>query len=144
MAPVPAFQYNDSQFRAQFPVFADTTAYPQATLAQYFTTSGMYVANSNYGYLAAAGSTLTCLYLLTAHLAQLATQIADGQMPSIISASGIDKINVTLEPPPATSSWEWWLQTTGYGSQLLAMLEGMSVGGFYVPGGLGRRGFGGL
>ena len=49
MAPVPAFQYNDSQFRAQFPVFADTTAYPQATLAQYFTTSGMYVANSNYG-----------------------------------------------------------------------------------------------
>ena len=142
MPCTPAFQYNDAQFRAQFPVFADATAYPQATLSQYFTTGGLYVANSNYGYLAAAGATLTCLYLLTAHLAQLATQIADGQTPVIVSASSIDKISVTLEPPPATSAWEGWLQTTAYGSQLLAMLEGLSVGGFHVAGSIGRQGFG--
>ena len=141
MSCPPAFQYSDSQFRAQYQAFSDPTAYPQATLQQYFTTAGLYVANTNYGFLAQAGATLTCLYLLTAHLAQLATQIANGQVPYVLSASGIDKISVTLEPPPAKNLWAWWLSTTAYGAQLLATLEAQSIGGFYTPGGWGRAGF---
>lgn len=138
----PAFFYNDAQFRSQFPAFSNSTTYPEATLQQYFDTAGLYVANSNYGYLAAAGATLTSLYLLTAHLAQLATQLANGQTPTVMSGAGIDKISVSLEPPPAKSLWQWWLSTTAYGAQLLAMLQAQAVGGFYVPGGLGRSGFG--
>ena len=137
----PAFSYNDAQFRSQFPAFANTTTYPQTTLQQYFTTAGLYIANTNYGFLAQAGASLTGLYLLTAHLAQLATLIASGQTPSIVSASGIDKISVTLEPPPLQNQYQWWLSTTPYGAQLLALLQAQSVGGFYQPGGLGRAGF---
>ena len=139
----PYYTYVDADFRAQYPAFANTTAYPMATLQQYYNTAGLYVANSNYGFLAQAGATQTCLYLLTAHLAQLATQLANGQTPYIVSASGIDKINVTLEPPPAANAFQWWLQTTAYGSQLLALLEVQAVGGFYQTGGLGRAGFSG-
>ena len=132
--------YNDTDFRAQFPAFANTTTYPEAVLQQYFNTAGLYVANTNYGWLASVNGTLTALYLLTAHLAQLSTQIAAGQTPQIVTGSGIDKINVTLEPPPAKNAWQFWLQTSPYGSQLLALLQSLSVGGFYTPGGLGRAG----
>ena len=142
MACAPAFQYNDADFRAQYPAFSDQVAYPTSALQQYFNTAGLFVANSNYGWLAAAGATLTALYLLTAHLAQLATKLANGETPAVMSGAGIDKINVTLEPPPAKNLWQWWLSTTGYGAQLLALLLAQSVGGFFVPGSIGRQGFG--
>ena len=141
MGTQPAFSYNDAQFRSQFPVFANSTTYPEATLSQYFDTAGLYVANTKYGFLAQAGATLTCLYLLTAHLAQISAQIANGQTPSVISGAGIDKISVSLEPPPVESQFRWWLNTTAYGANLLAMLEAQAIGGFYSPGSLGRGGF---
>lgn len=138
---VPAYFYNDTQFRTAFPAFADPTAYPQSTLSMYFDTSGLYVANSNFGFLAAAGATLHCLYLLTAHLAQLGTQIAAGNSGGVIINATIDKITVGLQEAVLHNQWQYWLQSTPYGMQLLALLQVQSVGGFYVPGGIGRSGF---
>ncbi len=141
MICTPAFSYNDAAFRQQYPAFANTTTYPQATLQQYFTTSGLFVQNVNYGWLSYAGATLTGLYLLTAHLAQLAMLVAAGQTPGIETSATVDKISVTMDPPPKPNQWQWWLNQTAYGQQLLAMLQAQSVGGMYVRGGPGRAGF---
>ena len=137
----PAYFYNDAQFRTQFPAFSNATTYPQATLQQYFNTAGLIVANNNYGPLQCAGATLTCLYLLTAHLAQIGTQIAAGQQGGIVVQAAIDKINITLQEFQYPNQWQFWLASTPYGAQLLAILQAQSIGGFSFPAGLGRAGF---
>lgn len=142
MGQTPAFTYNDTQFRQEYPAFADQAAYPRATLQQYFNTAGFMVANTKYGWLAAAGATLTCLYLMTAHLASLGTIIAAQSTPGIVTGATIEKVSVTLEPPPGKTQWQWWLNLSPYGSQLLVILTAQSIGGFYTPGGMGRAGFG--
>ena len=137
-----AYSYNDAQFRAAFPAFANTTTYPESVLQMYFDTAGFYVANSNYGPLACAGATLQALYLVTAHLAQIGQQISQGQTSGIVVAATIDKINVTTQQFEYPNQWQFWLGSTEYGKQLLAMLQVQSVGGYYIPGSLGRAGFG--
>lgn len=137
----PAFTYNDTQFRAAFPYFANTTTYPEALMQLYFNTAGLYVQNTNYGFLAQAGATLQCLYLMTAHLAYMGTQIMNGQTPGITIQATIDKISVGLQQAVLKNQWQYWLQSTPYGQQLLALLQVQSVGGFYNAGGIGRAGF---
>ena len=139
MACPPAFSFNYASFTTQFPAFA--TSPNQATLQQYFNTAGLYVANSNYGFLAAAGATLQCLYLLTAHLAYIGNQIAAGQTPGVTIEASIDKISVGLQQAVLKNQWQYWLQSSPYGQQLLALLQVQSVGGFSVPGGMWRAGF---
>ena len=39
------------------------------------------------------------------------------------------------------NQWQYWLNSTEYGKQLLAILQAQSVGGLYAPGGAGRAGF---
>lgn len=135
------YSYNDAQFRVQFPAFADPAAYPDVTLQQYFNAAGLFVQNTSYGFLAQAGATLYCLYLLTAHLAFMSTQIMNGQTPGITINATIDKITVGLQEAVLKNQWQYWLASTPYGAQLLALLQAQSIGGFYEPGGLGRAGF---
>lgn len=142
MTTSPYFVYNDAQFRAAFPAFASTTTYPAALLQLYFDRAGFYVANSNYGLLFRIGATLHCLYLLTAHLAQIGQQISLGQTSGIVVSATIEKITVEIQQFQYPNQWQIWLASTEYGKQLLALLQVQSVGGFYVPGSIGRAGFG--
>ena len=142
---MPSINYNDTAFRALFPAYASTTTYPAATLQVYWNTAILYI-NNQYGGCYCGGMSLAqqtqALNLMTAHLVYLNGLITAGQVPQIITAAGIDKINVTMEPPPAKNQWQYWLQTTPYGQQLMALLQVIGVGGFYAssaPG--GRAGF---
>lgn len=137
----PAFTYNDAQFRAQFPAFANTATYPATTISGLYDVAGLYVQNTKYGWLARACATQYALYLLTAHLLQIQALTLAGQQPAIMTGAGIDKISVTVLPPEVPNAWQFWLQTTTYGSALLALLNVTSAGGLYTPGSLGRRGF---
>ncbi len=139
--PSPAFSYNDAQFRAMFPAFANSATYPESVLQLYFNTAGLIIANSNFGPLARACATLTCLYLATAHLAQIGQQIAAGQTSGVVVGASIDKISVELQQFEFPNQWQLWLSGTEYGKQLLAILQAQSVGGFSTVGGLGRAGF---
>jgi hypothetical protein len=71
---------------------------------------------------------------MTAHLTQLSVQIAAGQTSYLIQGSTIDKITVNLTPPPLPNQFRWWLETTVYGQQLMALLQVRSSGGFYYGG----------
>lgn len=148
-----AITFNPTAFRAGFPQFADPTAFPDIKLQAHFDLATTYVSADTYGDMTAAARAYV-LDLMTAHLLALGVIIANGNysgQPGIVSASRVGDVQVTLQPPPAKGQWSWWLNTTPYGAQLVALLEAQSVGGFFV-GGLPERaafrrvggGFGGV
>jgi hypothetical protein len=142
---MPCINYNDSAFRALFPAYANTTTYPASTLQVYWTTATAYV-NNMYGGWYTGGLTLNqqtlALNQMTAHLVFLSGLAVAGNTPGIVVGATIDKVSVTLEPPPAPNQWQWYLNQTPYGQQLLALLQVASAGGFYISTAVpGRAGF---
>ena len=127
-------------FRALFPQFADATKWPDAALSIQFGAATGYVSADTYGDMPVAART-NALYLMTAHLLALGVIIAQnnysGQV-GVVQGAVVDHVQITLTPPPVKSQWQWWLNTTPYGAQLLGLLEAQAGGGFYV-GGLPER-----
>jgi hypothetical protein len=128
-------------FRILFPQFADPTAFPDVKVSANFDMATGYVSADTYGDMPVAART-QALNLMTAHLLALGVIIAQnnysGQV-GIVTGATVDSVAITLAAPPSGSSqWKWWLNTTPYGAQLVALLEAQSVGGFFV-GGLPER-----
>lgn len=71
---------------------------------------------------------------MTAHLTALSDLAAQSQTPGYEQSATIDKVSVSLTPPPNKNQWQFWLNTTPYGMQLLALLQSKSAGGFYIGG----------
>jgi hypothetical protein len=137
--------YNDTAFRALFPAYANTVTFQAAQVQAFWDTATAYVSNRSGGCytggLTPAQQTLA-LNQMTAHLLYLNAQIAAGTTPGVMTGATIDKISVTLEPPPAPNQWQYWLNQSPYGQQLLALLQVASVGGFYVTSSVpGQAGF---
>lgn len=125
--------FDVAAFRISFPAFANDTTYPSAVLQGYWDTGICIVSDENYGWMQGACRT-RALNLLTAHLAALADIIASGQTPGLVNSATIDKVSVSLTPPPIRDQWDWWFSLTPYGQQFLVILQAKSVGGFYVGG----------
>lgn len=127
-------------FRALFPQFADAAKWPDAALSIQFGAATGYVSADTYGDMTVAART-NALYLMTAHLLALGVIVAQnnysGQV-GVVQGAVVDHVQITLTPPPVKSQWQWWLNTTPYGAQLLGLLEAQAAGGFYV-GGLPER-----
>ena len=125
-------------FRSQFPVFTNATTYPTPMLQMYWDMAICYINDEgNYGWLNGVCRQLA-LDLMTAHLTALSLLIVAGQVPGLVQSATIDKVSVSLTPPPQPNQWQWWLGLTPYGQQLLALLQTRAVGGFYI-GGLPER-----
>ena len=141
---MPCINYNDTAFRALFAPYANTTTYPANIIQGYWNSAILYISNRYGGRF--TGKTVAqqtqMINLMTAHLLYLAGLIAGGNTPGIITGATIDKISVTIEPPPVKNQWQYWLQTTPYGQELLALLQVVGVGGFYATSAPpGRAGF---
>lgn len=142
-------RYNDATFRALFTSYANAIAYPEAMVQLFWDNATAYISNRSGGCycggLSLAQQTLA-LNQMTAHLLYLNGIIATNNTPGIVTGATIDKVTITLEPPPQTNQWQWWLNQSPYGQQLLALLQVASVGGIYTttaaPGRAGFR-FGG-
>ena len=139
-----AINYNDSAFRALFPAYADSGTYPMATLQGYWNSAILYVNNCGWSAMSLAQQT-QAINLMTAHIAYINGIIASGNIPAMVNGASIDKISVTLQPPPfGSSQFKWWLGLSPYGQQLLALFAVVGVGGYYstaaIPGRLGFRG----
>jgi hypothetical protein len=131
---LPILTFDVTLFRQQFPVFANATAYPDAMLQMYWDMAVCYVTDvGNYGWLQGNCRQLA-INLMTAHLTALSVIVAGGQVPGLVQSATIDKVSVSLTPPPLKNQWQWWLSTTPYGQQLLALLQNRSVGGWYIGG----------
>jgi hypothetical protein len=140
-------------FRLLFPQFASPTTFPDVKIQAEFGMATGYVSPDTYGDMPAAARS-SALGLMTAHLLALGVIIAQnnysGQV-GIVTAATIDGVSITLAPPPQRGQWRWWLNTTPYGAQLVALLDAQAAGGFFI-GGLPERsafrrvggGFGGV
>lgn len=129
------FTFDVAAFRLAFPAFADSTLFPTETLQMNWDTAGCYVDNTNSNCEALSGDCrLRALNLMTAHLTALSALVAAGQIPGLVQTATVDKVSVSLTPPPLKTQWQWWLSLTPYGQQLLALLQVSGVGGFYIGG----------
>lgn len=126
--------FDVTAFRAMFPAFADPLKYPDATLQMWWTMAIQYISDMDNCVI--EGDTLQlALNLMTAHLAQSFTMLANGQTnPGIITGATEGSVSVSMTPPPAKNMWQYWLATTPYGQQLQALLSALVVGGFTIGG----------
>lgn len=123
-------------FRAQFPQFATIATISDATITAQFAAATNYVSDQYGSWYNNCNANLQiqALYLMTAHLCAITLNIAAGTVAGVLTASTVDKVSITLEPPPLTNQWQYWLATTPYGQQLLAMFQVNAVGGMYFGG----------
>lgn len=74
-------------------------------------------------------------FLLTAHLLTINKNILSGDTSGGIQTSAsIDKISVSIAPPPYSDGWEYWLNQTPYGQELLAYINIKVVTPGYIGG----------
>lgn len=127
--------FDSVAFRAQFPAFTSTTKYPDGQLSGYFTMATVYIYPKDWSGLCGAQLQLV-LDLMTAHLTWLNQLVVSGNTAvAPLAGASIDKVSITLTPPPTnTSAWAYWLNSTPYGKQLLALLRLLSRGGGIVGG----------
>lgn len=127
--------FNDQNFRALFPPYSSTSAFPSSVLQLYWDTATAYINDrlNCSGGLKPAQQTLA-LNLMTAHLTYLTQLSNSGQAGGITTAATVDKVSVTLQPPPEVNQWQWWLNQSPYGQELLALLQIAAVGGLYIGG----------
>lgn len=137
--------FDPSAFRLAFPDFGSLASYPDAKLQRYFDMATAYINNRSGGCYGGGWklNQLTIgLNLMTAHLLTIANIIAGGNNTGVLTQATIDKVSVTIEPPPVPNQWQYWLQSTPYGAELLALLQVLSAGGYYITTGApGRAGF---
>jgi len=134
--------FNYSTFIALFPAYSNAAKYSQNTLQAFWNSAINYVSDID-GCGNVQGDTRDyAINLMTAHLTYISDLIASGTIPYLVQNSTIDKITVGLTPPPLKNQWQWWLSTSPYGQQLLALLQVNSAGGFYIGGSAPRAAFG--
>ena len=126
--------FDEPGFRLRFPAFSDPAAYPSPLLSAYFETATCYVDANDSRFI--GGVCLQrALELMTAHLAQIGTAAASGDMSTgVVTAASIDKISVTQQVRQTASSWAAFLLRTPYGQQLDALLRAKAAGGFTFGG----------
>ena len=122
-----------SDFRLQFPAFTSSVTYPDAQITMYFGMASDYISVTNYGLLVNGSRTLA-LYLLTAHLLQISVNFLNNKPAGTITSATEGSVSISLMQPQARNEWQFWLNQTGYGQQLLALIRVKAAFGFYTAG----------
>lgn len=130
-----SFIFDPVYFRAYFPQFGNPQIYTPDVLQQYWNWATYYIQNTTAFCSRLSGvSRLHALNLMTAHLALVNTLAGNNDTPGIVTEATVGHVDISLEPPPLPNQWQWWLDSTNYGQQLLALLQVKSVGGGYYGG----------
>lgn len=130
--------FNASTFKGLFPAFKDV---PDASLQITWNAATTFITDQTsrcYAGRFAPARQEYAIQLLTAHLSYLNANIASGNGGGLMQSATIDKVTVTLTPPPVPNEFRYWLNQSPYGQQLLALLETAAVGGFFAGGGAVR------
>jgi hypothetical protein len=134
-------------FRAQFPAFADSSAYTDQLITIWYGFAQQYLSE---GWALNGARYDLAVQLMTAHLIILAYPTPPGLTGAAAGTGGAQiaggpitgategGVSVTIAPPPVKTAWQQWLAGTQYGLQLWALLRIAAAGGLYV-GGLNER-----
>lgn len=121
-------------FIQQCPAFMNPILYPEATLQVYWNSATYYVSDiGNFGVIQ-GDARQYALNLMTAHLVFYAGLVAQQMVPALMQTATIDKVAISVTPPPLPNQWQWFLNISPYGQLLLAQLQAQSAGGFYTSG----------
>lgn len=131
---LPILLFDATDFRAQIPAYMNPVMYPDTVLQQYWNGAVNYISDWGQCGRLRCESRRYAINLMAAHLIFLAGLVQQGQTPGLMQSATIDKVSVALTPPPLPNQWQWWLNGSPYGAQLLALLQVRSVGGGYSPG----------
>lgn len=129
-----------AQFRAIFPAFANDVLFPNVRIQANWDLATAFIPAYD-GVLLNGPGLQAALNFMTAHLLASSVLLAAGQTSVVVTGATIDKVSVSMAPPPTKSGWQWWLATTPYGVQLWALLSLRSAGGYYIGGMPERYGF---
>ncbi len=120
--------------RSQLPYFADATKYPDAVLTVDLDNAQNYISPLNFGPLR-DNSRVYAVYLMAGHLQLLRERLNAGQTGvGIQTAASVDKVSVTLTPPPIKEQYDYWLNLTPFGAELLFLLGSVTGAGWYIGG----------
>jgi len=129
-----------ASFRVNFPAYASEIVYPDMLLNSQYALGKCYLADNDCTLPEACRE--YALQLMLAHLLYIRDLISSGQPVRVVTSATEGSVSVSLsEPPLSDGSWGYWLNTSPYGPEILAMLDVQSVGGFYVGGSYERKGF---
>jgi hypothetical protein len=127
------YAFDPAEFRAAFPEFADLEQWPDALLSRMNGTALIHIPARPGKRLHGAARELAIAYM-TAHLLKLERAAVTGSTAGLVAGATVDKVSVSLTPPPVTGQQTWWYALTPYGSALLALLKSKAAGGLYVGG----------
>lgn len=124
-----------SQFRQDFPEFADTTQYPDSSINFWLTVATQLVNPARWGVLTDQG-----IELCTAHHLVLAARDAQaaavggipGQMTGPLSSKSVDKVSASYDTGAATVDDGGFWNLTSYGVRYLTLARTMGAGGFQL------------
>lgn len=121
-------------FRQALPEFSDTTKYSNDFVNAKIEQSFCFISENNIGVLRDRCRKYA-VELMTAHLITLADRILQNNSAGgIVASTSIDSISVSLVAPQNKSAFDYWLNQTAYGQQLLALLSSKAPAGLYFGG----------
>lgn len=129
--------FDIAAFRAAFPAFENEIIYPDALIQS--TADAALCFLGDHG----CGCDTLSWQLMVAHMLTLNDRLLSGNTGTagMVTGASIDKVSVTITAPPAQDAYEFWLASTPYGLQILALLSKCSAGGVYVGGRAERSAF---
>ncbi|MDR2745586.1 MAG: DUF4054 domain-containing protein [Desulfovibrio sp.] len=127
------YAFDPAAFRAAFPEFADPEKWPDAALTRLNATALVHIPAMPGKRLHGAARELAISYM-TAHLLKLERAAVTGDTTGLVASATVDKVSVTMTPPPVQNQRDWWYALTPYGAALRALLRSKAAGGLYVGG----------
>lgn len=128
-------------FTAVLPEFADTALYPVPLVEQCGKRARFYITDDTCLYLDGADRAYARA-LMVAHLVTLAARRslsaaepsgAAGASSSsdfsrlsdngVVTSASVGGVSVSMQPPQSSSGWEYWMNLTPYGTELLGFLS---------------------
>lgn len=126
-----------SEFRSRFPAFSDETKYNEDLVQTQLYMAQLYISPEPNCMMKECLQK-QAIYLMTAHLLEINGNIANGNGGSMgvgqVASASVGGVSVSKAIPKNKTDFEYWLNMTPYGMQLLALLDMLSVVGLYIGG----------
>ncbi len=126
------------EFREVFPEFADETKYPDAVIQSFIIQAECYISpDNNPAWMLNGESRRLAIMLLVAHLLILNNKALSGSGAAggTVASKSAGSVSVSFVAPTNKNELDFWLNQTGYGQRLLALLQvKVPASGLYIGG----------
>mgnify|MGYP003638788043 CR=1 FL=1 len=126
-------------FRNNFELYYDEVKYTDTLLGVQYEIGKCYIADNE--------CTMDdkcreyALQSMLAHLLYIRDQVNAGNNIGVITQASEGDVSVSLAQPVVDDEWHHWFNSSPFGRELVALLGGQAVGGFYAGGNNERLAF---